>query len=141
MALRFVLSLLISETSQSPTLSGSPSFVRTFWFNNHAYHPHLLVLPDRDIIFAFEGEFPSDTDMVVYRLDNRGVVKWGKRLGMAEANTISYLANGADDTIAIMGKAYYDGANYGLHLTILTVYGSILMSRVYHYANIDTTTP
>ena len=53
MAKVLVLALLIAATSQSPTLSGSPSFVRTFWFNDHAYDPQMLVLPDGDIIFAY----------------------------------------------------------------------------------------
>ena len=45
---------------------------------------------------------------------------------------------GSDGTIAIIGRAYYDGSNYGIHLTKLTqAEGGIVLSRVYHYTDID----
>ena len=62
--------LLGSSSSQSPTLIGSPSFVRTFWFTDHTYKPHIAVLPNGDIFFAYEGEIYIDYDIVLHRLDN-----------------------------------------------------------------------
>lgn len=75
--LLLLVALLNFPSSQSP--KGSLSFVRTFWVNDHAYIPHILTLPDGDIIFAYEGDFPSERDLIVHRLDNRGEHKWAKR--------------------------------------------------------------
>ena len=98
----------------------------------------MAVLPDGDIIFAHYTDFGPEDDMLVYRLDNRGIIKWAQRLGTGEINNVDSIALGTDGTIAISGKAYYDGSNYGIHLTKLTQEeGAILFSRVYHYADID----
>ena len=61
--------------------------------------------------------------MVVYRLDNRGVVKWGKRIGTAEGNDLNEMVMSSDGNIGLLGKAKFDGTTYGLHLTTLTTDG------------------
>lgn len=138
MVLLLALALLVFLSYQSPSLTGSHSFVRSFWLEDRPYPPRVLLLPDGDIILAHLGSFSSDTDMVVYRLTSRGEVKWAKRLGTDEPNDLTSIALGADGNVAILGKAYYNSLNYGLHLTILTVEGDVLLSKVYYYSRIYT---
>lgn len=76
--------------------------------------------------------------MVTYRLDNRGVVKWVKRVGSVESNDLSSIALSSDLHIALSGRARYDGTTYGTHITTLSVDGAILMSKVYYLVTMST---
>ena len=50
--LLITLALLMTSVTHSPTLSGSPSFVRSFQFYDTAKDTLFLLLPDGDIILV-----------------------------------------------------------------------------------------
>ena len=80
-------------------------------------------MTDGDLILTHETNFndgaSSTTDMVIHWLDNRGILKWSKRLGSSDSNDASSVAIGSDGSIVILGRAKHDGTNIGLHLTKL----------------------
>ena len=133
-----IATLICVYLAHSFTLLGSPAFVRNFSTQNNDNNPHVLELPDGELIFAHESSFISGgsaaTDMVVYRLDNRGIVKWSKRIGTTESNSLTSITATTDGNIALLGSANYDPANTGWHLTVLSGEGSILQRE-------DTPTP
>lgn len=137
-----IATLICVYLAHSFTLLGSPAFVRNFSTQNNDNNPHVLELPDGDLIFAHESSFISGgsaaTDMVVYRLDNRGIVKWSKRIGTTESNSLTSITATTDGNIALLGSANYDPANIGWHLTVLSGEGSILLSKVYYCTDITT---